>query len=108
MHVKKGDNVLVRSGNEAGKSGVILDVNTKKHMVIVEKVNMGKKHVKPHRPGDAGGIVDFERPISASNVMLICPKCKEASRTKMVFDKDGTKSRSCKKCGAKIDKVGTK
>ncbi len=108
MHVKKGDNVRILSGNDAGKSGKIMTVDKTNNTVIVENANMGKKHVKPRKAGEAGGIVDFERPIHASNVMLICPKCKEASKTGMTFDKDGNKQRTCKKCGAVIDKVSAK
>ena len=108
MHVKKGDNVLILSGNDSGKSGKILTVNTDKGTVIVEKANMGKKHVKPKKAGEAGGIIDFEKPIDASNVMLICPKCKKPSKTKMTFGKDGNKQRACKKCDAVIDKVNAK
>lgn len=108
MHIKKGDKVLILNGNDSGKSGKIITVNTTKGTVIVEKANMGKKHVKPKKAGEAGGIIDFEKPIDASNVMLICPKCKVASKTKMTFSKDGNKQRTCKKCGAVIDKVNAK
>ncbi len=108
MHVKKGDTVRLISGNDYGKTGKVLAVDSKKDMVIVEKINMGKKHVKPKSAGEAGGIIDFERPVHKSNVMLVCPKCKEASRTGKSFDKNGNKQRTCKKCGAVIDKVSAK
>ncbi|MFA7673549.1 MAG: 50S ribosomal protein L24 [Clostridia bacterium] len=108
MHVKKGDSVIILNGNDAGKEGKIVTVDSKKGTVIVEKANMGKKHVKPKKAGQAGGIIDFERPIDASNVMLICPKCKQPSKTEMTFDKDGNKQRTCKKCAAVINTVSEK
>lgn len=101
LHVKKGDTVLVLSGKNRGKQGKVLEVSPKEKKVIVEKVNMVKKHVKPKRQGEAGGIVDAESAIYACKVQVICPKCKMPTRVGHKVLEDGTKVRVCKNadCG---------
>jgi large subunit ribosomal protein L24 len=101
LSVKKKDKVIILSGKDKGKKGDILDVFPEKGKVIVSKINFVKRHTKPTQK-DAGGIREKESPISASKVMLVCPKCSQAARPK--FDKlsDGKKIRICRKCGEMI------
>ena len=101
MKLKKGDNVLVLSGNDKGKTGEVLEIMPKTQKVIVKGVNIRKKHVKPRKAGEEGGIIPSEFPIHSSIVNVICPKCQKASRIGYVIE-DGKKVRVCKKCGAKL------
>lgn len=101
MKLRKGDNVIVLSGNDKGKTGEVLEVTPKSEKVIVKGVNIRKKHVKPRRAGEEGGIIASEFPISSSKVNVVCPKCGKATRIGYILE-DGKKERICKKCGAKI------
>ncbi|MFS8630034.1 MAG: 50S ribosomal protein L24 [Bacillales bacterium] len=103
MHVKKGDKVKVISGKDRGKEGVILQVFPKKNRVIVEGVNMVKKHARPSQDNPQGGILNIEAPIHVSNVMPIDPKTGEPTRVgyKII---DGKKVRIAKKSGEPLDK----
>ena len=101
MKLKTGDKVVVISGANKGKEGKITKVLDDK--VIVEGVNIHKKHLKPKNNNGTGEIVDVERPIHKSNVMLIDPKTKKPTRVKMDFDKEGKKIRISKKSNEKID-----
>ena len=105
MHVKKGDNVLVISGKDAGKkkTGKVLVAMPQSDRVIVEGVNIVTKHVKPRKAGEAGGRIQQEAPIHVSNVLPVCPKCNKATRVAHQIQADGTKIRVCKKCGASLD-----
>ena len=80
LHIKKGDNVVVLSGDDKGVRGEVIAVSPEEGKVIVKGVNIIHKHVKPRRQGESGGIVDAEGAIYASNVALICPKCGKATR----------------------------
>ncbi len=96
MHVKKGDKVMVISGKDKGKTGTILAAFPKKDRVIVEGVNVVKKHSKPTQANPQGGIFDMEAPIHVSNVMVVDPKTNEPTR--VGYDvKDGKKVRVAKK-----------
>ncbi|MDR0823357.1 MAG: 50S ribosomal protein L24 [Endomicrobium sp.] len=99
--IKKKDKVLILSGKNKGKKGEVLDVFPEKGKLLVAKINFVKRHTKPTQK-DAGGIKEKEAPIAISKVMLVCPKCEQASRPK--FDKlsDGKKVRVCRKCGEMI------
>lgn len=99
VHVKTGDTVIVLSGKDKGKKGKVLAVSPKEGKVIVEKVNIVSKHIKPRRMGEPGGIIQAEGAMYASKVQIICPACKEATRVGHEIDKDGKKIRICKKCG---------
>jgi large subunit ribosomal protein L24 len=88
--LKKGDNVMVISGNSKGSSGKILFVNREKGRVIVEGVNIMHRHSKPSQKNPQGGIIRREAPINISNVMLICPKTNEPTRIGMEVIKDET------------------
>jgi large subunit ribosomal protein L24 len=80
MHVHKNDMVLVISGNSRGKTGKVLRVHRDKGKVLVEGVNVRKRHTRPTQKMPAGGILEREMPVNASNIMVICPKCDNASR----------------------------
>lgn len=101
MKIKKGDTVEVLSGNDKGKTGEVLEVIPKLQKVIVKGVNIRKKHVKPKKQGEEGGIIPVECSIHISKVNVVCPKCNKATR--VGIKKEGKeKIRVCKKCGSKI------
>ena len=101
MKIKKGDTVEVLSGNDKGKTGEVLEVIPKMQRVIVKGVNIRKKHVKPRKQGEEGGIIPVECSIHSSKVNVVCPKCNKATRVGMI--KEGKdKIRVCKKCGNKL------
>ncbi|MBM7650345.1 large subunit ribosomal protein L24 [Bacillus ectoiniformans] len=103
MNVKKGDKVMVITGKDKGKTGVVLAAFPKKDRVLVEGVNIVKKHSKPSQVNPQGGIISQEAPIHVSNVMLLDPKSNEPTRvgSKMV---DGKKVRVAVKSGETLDK----
>ncbi|WP_338471344.1 50S ribosomal protein L24 [Niallia sp. XMNu-256] len=103
MHVKKGDKVMVISGKDKGKTGVILASYPKKDRVLVEGVNIVKKHSKPSQLNPQGGIINQEAPIHVSNVMPIDPKSGEPTRVG-IKEIDGNKVRYAKKSGEVLDK----
>ena len=99
VHVKTGDTVKVISGKDKGKKGKVLAVSPKEGKVIVEKINIVSKHIKPRRMGEPGGIIKAEGAMYASKVQVICPRCKQPTRVGHKIYEDGTKSRICVKCG---------
>ena len=101
MNIKTGDTVVLLTGNEKyrGKSGKVLAVSPKEDKVIVEGINVVKKHVKPRKAGDPSGIIETEAAIYASKVQLVCPKCGKPTRVGHKIYDDGKKDRVCKKCG---------
>ncbi len=124
MHIRAKDRVVVITGKDKGKEGEVLSVipyvdktdpnnrqpsmmgknRVKKYdRVIVEGVNICKRHMRPQQQGGAGQIVSKEAAIAASNVMLICPKCKRGVRVGYQVLENGNKVRVCKKCGTTID-----
>ena len=103
MHVKKGDTVKVISGKDKGKTGVVLTALPKKDRVLVEGINIIKKHTKPNQANPQGGIVSQEAAIHVSNVMLLDPKSGEPTRVGYKVE-DGKKVRVAKKSGEKLDK----
>jgi large subunit ribosomal protein L24 len=108
VRIKKADTVEVIAGKDRGKRGEVLRVLPSKNRVIVQGLNLRKKHQRA-RPG-AGGrqlapeIVTFEGSMDASNVMLICPKCGERVRVRHPRDEDGKAARVCPECGNKLDR----
>ena len=103
--IKKGDTVEVITGEDRGVQGEVLRVLLKENRVVVSKVNMVTKHQSAQRAGRSqmqGGRIQFEAPISLSNVMLVCPKCKQATRVKFEIV-DERKVRICRHCEAVID-----
>jgi large subunit ribosomal protein L24 len=103
LHVKKNDTVVVISGKDKSKSGKVVSIVPKKDGVIVEGINMVKRHTKA-RGSEQGGIVEKEAPLHISNVMLLCGKCKKPVRSKVTVLEDGKKARCCVKCGESFDK----
>lgn len=101
MKVKKGDNVIVLAGKDNGKSGKIIKTIPKIEKVVVEGVNMRKRHLRPKKQGEKGQIVEISAPMHVSNVMLVCGKCGKPTRVGYSVSKD-VKSRICKKCKATI------
>lgn len=104
MHVKKNDMIKVIAGKERGKTGKVLRVFPEKGRVVVESLNLIKRHTRPSQLNPEGGIVEKEASLSASNVMLICGSCNEPARTGVRKLEDGSKTRYCKKCNASVDK----
>ncbi len=102
MKVVKNDNVLVISGNYKGKKGKVLKVFPKTSRIIVEGVNFIKKHTRPTQKNQQGGIIEKEAPISASNVMVVCPKCDTPSRLGKQVLEDGKRIRICRSCSEMI------
>ena len=101
MRLKKGDTVKVLSGVDKGKTGEILEVMPKENKIIVKGVNIRKKHVKPRKQGEEGGIIPVECAIHSAKVNVVCPKCKKATKIGFITEKE-EKVRVCKKCGAKL------
>lgn len=97
MKIIKGDKVEIMIGKDKGRSGEVLRVFSKTEEIVIKGLNLFKKHIKPSQ-GQKGGIVEKERPIKASKVMLICPSCGKKIRVAYSIDKNGDKSRLCRKC----------
>ncbi len=102
LNVKKDDTVVVISGKDKGKEGKVMVALPQDGRVIVQNANMVTRHKKPRKQGEAGGRIQQEGTINASNVMLVCPKCHKATRVGHAYDGD-KKVRVCKKCGKNID-----
>ena len=104
IHVRRDDTVIVISGDDKGVKGKVIAVSPAEGKVIVEKINVVKKHVKPRKMGEAGGIIKAEAALYASKVQLLCPKCGRPTRVGHVIE-NGKKMRVCKKsdCGAKFE-----
>ncbi|HEY4659584.1 MAG: 50S ribosomal protein L24 [Candidatus Rokubacteria bacterium RIFCSPHIGHO2_12_FULL_73_22] len=104
IHVRRGDTVAVIAGRERGKRGKVLRVLQAEGRVLVEKINMIKKHQRPTQKLRQGGIIERENPLALSNVLLVCGRCDRPVRTGVQVLGDGRKLRVCKKCGEPIDK----
>lgn len=104
MHVKKGDTVIVIAGKDKGKKGRVLAAYPKQERVLVEGINLVKKHTRPSQKNPQGGIVTQEAPIHVSNVMLADPKTGKPTRIGYKVLENGTKVRYAKKSGEVIDK----
>jgi large subunit ribosomal protein L24 len=101
MKIKQGDRVRVLSGKDRGKEGTVMRALPTKNKVIVDGVNMAKKHQKARSATMQAGIIDKDMPIDASNVAIICPT-DGPTRVGYRFDADGTKQRICRKCGGEL------
>jgi len=101
MKIKKGDTVMVISGNDKGKKGEVISTMPKNETLIVKGVNVRKKHMKPKKQGEQGGIVSIEGSIGVSKVNVFCAKCGKPTRVGYKID-GKEKTRICKKCGANI------
>ncbi|UCB50481.1 MAG: 50S ribosomal protein L24 [Deltaproteobacteria bacterium] len=101
--IRKNDKVVVLVGKEKGKIGSVLKVDAEKGRVIVEKLNMVKRHTRAGGRSARGGIIEKESPIHMSNIMLVCNKCAEPTRIGKRILEDGSRVRACKKCGELLD-----
>lgn len=101
MKIHKGDQVLIISGKDRGKKSKVLKSSPKEGRVLVEGVNLRKKHVRPRRAGEKGQIIEIPAPVHVSNLKLICSKCGKAVRAGYQI-KERKKHRICKKCGQEI------
>jgi large subunit ribosomal protein L24 len=110
--IKKGDSIEVIAGKDAGKRGTVQRVLTEERRVVVDKINMVKRHTKPRpaprRSGSQqvipGGVLEKEAPLHISNVQLVCPACGKPSRVGFRVNDDGNKVRVCRRCGKDVDK----
>jgi large subunit ribosomal protein L24 len=103
MRIHKGDTVKVISGKDKGKTSSVMRALPESRKVVVEKVGVVKKAQRPTRDNPSGGIMSIERPVHVSTVMLVCPKCNEATRVTVRVNDKKKKVRVCKKCGKDID-----
>jgi large subunit ribosomal protein L24 len=103
MHVRKGDQVVVIAGKEKGKRGRVLRLLTQKGRVVIERVNLVKKHTKPSQRNPRGGILEKEGSVEASNVALWCGKCVAPRRAKVEISEGSKKRRVCTKCATAFE-----
>jgi len=101
--IRKNDSVMVIAGRERGKTGKVLRVLRDKDAVVIERVNLVKRHTKPRGPQQPGGILEKEAAIHASNIMVMCDKCNAPVRIGHKLLGDGTKIRTCRRCGEALD-----
>ncbi|MCX7846156.1 MAG: 50S ribosomal protein L24 [Dictyoglomaceae bacterium] len=105
FNLKKGDLVLIISGKDKGKRGKVLSILPKEDKVVIEGINIVKKHTRPTPKNRQGGIIEKPAPIYRCKVMLICPRCNQPARINYSFLETGQKVRVCKKCNEIIDRV---
>jgi large subunit ribosomal protein L24 len=105
ISIRKGDQVKIIAGRDAGKTGRVLSINAKKNTLVVEHASIIKRHTRPN-PGKniKGGIVEKEGPVNVSNVMIVCPSCGKHARIGHTTLPDGKKVRSCRRCDTTLDK----
>jgi large subunit ribosomal protein L24 len=105
IQIRKGDQVRVIAGPDAGKTGRVLSINAKANRVVVEHVAIMKRHTRPNPSKNIkGGIVEKEAGINSSNVMIVCGSCGKHTRIGHSVLSDGTRTRACKRCGTALDK----
>lgn len=98
LSIKKNDTVLVVTGKEKGKKGRVISVDPTRNKILIERINIIKRHMKPSKKYAQGGIIEKEAPLNISNVMLVCSKCGKPTRIGNTILSDGKKVRTCKKC----------
>lgn len=103
MQIRKNDTVIVTSGRERGKRGRVIAVYPSQNRLVVEKLNIIKRHTRPNPKLRQGGIVEKEAPISAANVRLVCPKCDKPTRVTRRSEGEGARIRVCRTCNEPID-----
>ena len=103
MQIRKNDSVMVIAGRERGKTGKVLRVLKEKDAVIIERLNIVKRHTKPRGPQQTGGIVEKEAAVHASNVRILCDKCNAPARIGHKILGDGNKIRICRNCKEALD-----
>jgi large subunit ribosomal protein L24 len=99
MNLRRGDNVVVIAGKEKGKRGKVLRLLTKKERVVIERVNMVKRHTRPTQASPKGGVIEKEGSVELSNVSLWCGKCSKPRRSRAEIKEGQAKRRACVKCG---------
>lgn len=102
LSIKKSDTVKILSGKDRAKVGRVLKIIPKENRLVVEGLNLRKRHRRPRRQGEKGQTVQMPAPIHISNVMLVCPACNKPNRPKKLVGSVGKKIRICRKCGAQI------
>ncbi len=102
MKIRKGDNIMVLTGKDRGKAGIVERVFPPANKIVVKGINLAKKHVKPSRKNPQGGIIDINLKLDASNAALICPNCGKTTRIGYKTA-EGGKTRICKKCGQSVE-----
>lgn len=102
MKFKKGDQVKIVSGNDKGKQGKILSVLREENRIVVDGLNMKKKHMRPRQQGKKGEVILIPAAFMASRAMIVCQKCGKAARIGYKINDAGVKSRVCKKCGGEL------
>lgn len=100
--IKTGDTVRMISGKDKGKQGKVTQVFPDYQKVVVEGLNIAKRHLRGRKQGEPGQVVEFASPVPADKVQLVCPKCGKVSRVGYVFDEEKHKTRICRKCNASI------
>jgi large subunit ribosomal protein L24 len=103
VQIRKNDSVIVIGGKERGKTGKVLRVLPEKDALVIERLNMVKRHTKPRGPQQPGGIVEKEAAIHASNIMILCDKCNAPVRVGHKTLADGNKIRICRRCNEALD-----
>jgi len=103
--IKKGDTVMVMTGRERGKTGKVLSMLLEDGKVIVEKLNVIKRHTKPNQKVKQGGIIEREAPLALANVMFLCGNCSKPVRVGIKLLDDGRRVRICKKCQEVIERT---
>jgi len=103
VQIRKNDSVMVITGKERGKTGKVLRVLREKDALIIERINLVKRHSKPRGPQQPGGIIEKEASIHASNIMIMCDKCNAPVRIGYKQLGDGRKIRICRRCGEALD-----
>ncbi len=103
LNIKREDTVVVISGKEKGRNGRVIRILPKKERVIIEKINIIKRHMKPSKTYSQGGIIEKEGTLHISNIMLLCPRCNKPTRIGNLILESGKKVRTCKKCKEVID-----
>ena len=104
VHVRRGDTVAVIAGRDRGKRGKVLRVLPEQGRVMVEKINLLKKHQRPTQKLRQGGIIEREGALALSNVLVVCGRCDRPVRTGMRILADGRKTRVCRRCGESVEK----
>lgn len=102
--LKKGDAVIMKNGRDAGRMGKIIAVLGKEDKIVVDKLNIIKRHMRPTRDNPKGGVIEKPIPFLAAKAMLVCPNCDKPTKVKTQYLKQGEKVRVCKKCKEVIDK----
>lgn len=105
MKIKTGDNIEILTGKDHAKRGKVLSVNATAGRLVVEGLNLRKRHSRPRRAGEKGQIVEFPASLPISRVALVCPHCQKTVRVGFRVTEGGVKERWCRKCSAAIAKV---